>query len=168
MDETQICPCEHVAHGELGKVADEERIARVVVSPNHFKKDKTTLKPSVFPQSHIRESGLSLLRVDKMSTESIELISNAIAGTMDNQKVSGFALFSTGRVRKLKDDAGRRMLCVADDPIEADDNMPANPAHAIAISAFERNDDEILEIQSELYELINGTVLTLPSIHPED
>ncbi|MEY9560520.1 hypothetical protein [Sinorhizobium fredii] len=155
MADDVICPCENESHGDLGPVADEENVARVIVSPNHFRKGSNALKPSAFPLSHIATSGLSLLRTDCMDSDQAHQLSCAIAGQMQNQTAVGLAKLSTSALRGLRDDEDVRMLCVVDDPVAESESMPANPGHAFAISSISRSDPEILAIQQAIYDLVN-------------
>ncbi|MER8828818.1 hypothetical protein NKH73_20550 [Mesorhizobium sp. M0938] len=153
-----FCSCEQVAVGDLGPVVSTERVGRIVVSPRHFKKDGG-LKPGVFPTSHIQASGLSLFRVDHMTTAEIETQSAAIAG---NQKPAGALLCKAERVRTISEaDTDLRSLCLVDDPVKNDATLPDNPAHAVALRTQYRdsNDDpETLRIQLELIAMFGGLV----------
>ncbi len=162
--DAQYCACEAESHGDLGPVDDRERLARLVTSPNHFRKDGG-LKPGVFPLSHIRTSGLSLMRVDHMAETVITDISHKIAAQKRGESPSGLLIGTALQLRALKDDAEHRLLCVIDDPVLDAPPFPDNPAHAIAVSAKERSDEEILEIQSTLLELFEGAMVPLGTVH---
>lgn len=162
MAEAELCTCESESHGELGPVANAERLARLVTSPNHFRKDGR-LKPGAFPPSHIKASGLSLMRIDLMAEDFIVEVAQKIAKEGENLK--GLLVRTAGDLRSLKDDADDRLLCIVDDPVIGSPPYPDNPAHAIAVSSKERAEDEILEIQSALFELFDGTLIHLGSVH---
>lgn len=158
------CTCEQHSHGELGVVEDGERVARVVTSPNHIRKDGT-LKPGTFPKSHIAQSGLSLMRVDHMNVASIETVSEAIAGTKAGETLKGLAMCKAEGLRSITDEGTTdRSLCVVDDPVLDDPSMPDNPAHAIAIKSAEQDEAEILRIQGMLLDLFGG-VTPIASVH---
>lgn len=156
MVDDALCSCENEAHGDLGPVANEETVARVIVSPNHFRKGGNALKPSAFPLSHIAVSGLSLLRTDCMDGEQAHELSRAIAGQMLNQTAVGLAKLHTSELRGLRDDGDVRMLCIVDDPVAESESMPENPGHAFAITSISRSDPEILAIQQAIYDLVNN------------
>jgi len=158
--DAQYCACEAESHGDLGPVADVERLARLVTSPNHFRKDGG-LKPGVFPLSHIRSSGLSLMRVDHMSDAAIADISHKIASQKEGESPKGLLVRTAVQLRSLRNDVEERLLCVVDDPVLDTPPFPDNPAHAIAVSAKERSEAEILEIQSTLLELFDGEIVPL-------
>ncbi|WP_049735576.1 hypothetical protein [Rhizobium ecuadorense] len=164
MDGAQYCACEAESHGDLGPVSDDERLARLVTSPNHFRKDGG-LKPGVFPLSHIKSSGLSLMRVDHMQEVAITDISHKIARQKEGESPSGLLIRSALELRSLRDEVEDRLLCVVDDPVLDAPPFPDNPAHAIAVSAKERSDEEILEIQSTLFELFDGAIVSLGMVH---
>lgn len=164
MGDAQYCACEAESHGDLGPVEDPERLARVVTSPNHFRKDGG-LKPGAFPLSHIKTSGLSLMRVDRMVETVITEISHTIAAQKEGESPKGLLIRTASELRALKDDVDDRLLCVVDDPVLNSPPYPDNPAHAIAVSAKERSHEEILEIQLALLELFEGTMLPLGSVH---
>jgi len=96
-----------------------------------------------------------------MTSSSVSEISHAIAAQLAGQTPSGLLVRSADQVRALRDANDCRALCVIDDPVLDPPPLPDNPAHALAITAINRGDAEILEIQSDLFELFHGaTVLT--------
>lgn len=159
-----ICAGECRDIGEFGRVENRERVGRLVTSPNHFRKDGS-LKPGAFPISHIRASGVSLLRVDKMSEARVTEVCEAIASLKEGETPSGVLLRLVADVRSIKDDHGDQALCVLDDPVRNMPPAPDNEAHAIALSSKDRADEDILEIQSELLSLFDGTERKLGRIH---
>lgn len=155
MSETEaLCSCECVSHGELGPVTDQEHLARVVVHPTHFRKDGS-IKPGLFPLKHIRESGLSLMRADKM--DEAESTKQAMAVCSEGKKVSGVRLCRTGDLRAIVGQGGRS-LCVKDDPVKNHEGLPDNPAHAVSIRSQNQDDPEVLRIQGELTDLFGELV----------
>jgi hypothetical protein len=158
------CSCEDEAHGDLGPVVDSERVARLVTSPNHFRKDGG-LKPGAFPLSHIKTSGVSLLRVDLMQESVITEVCVAIANLKPGERPSGVLVRKAIEVRRITDYDGNQAMCVVDDPVKDDPPAPDNEAHAIAISSKARTDEDILEIQSDLLALFDQTLITLGKIH---
>lgn len=165
MSDVALCTCEHESHGDLGPVGDGERLARLVTSPNHFRKSDGRLKPGVFPLSHIQMSGVSLMRVDHMAKDFVVEVSTAIAAQISDQTPSGLLVQSAEAVRSLVDSNSVRSLCVVDDPVLDSHPLPDNPAHALAISSKVRSEEEILEIQSDLYELFAGALVALEDVH---
>ena len=159
----EICSCEHVSHGEFGPVADDEELARVIMSPAHFNKNGD-LKPGAFPLSHIRQSGLSLLRTNKMSKTDIIRIAHAIAPA--NQAPHSLAIAVAGEVRSIELIEGEQALCVLDDPVLDSPPYPDNPAHAIAISSSNRTSEEctpeVLELQEALFNKFKNQLRRIP------
>lgn len=161
----ELCQCEVVSHGALGPVGDTERLARLVTSPNHFRRNGGGLKPGAFPLSHIKDSGVSLLRVDLMSEENITEISRKIAGLKEGEQPKGLLITTAKDLRGLKDEDENRLLCVIDDPVLNSPPAPDNPAHAIAVSSKTRADDEILEIQAVLLRMFDRGITELGAVH---
>lgn len=152
------CTCEQVARSELGPIENGERLARVVTSPNHFRKDGS-LKPGTFPLTHILKSGLSLVRVDALQREEMKNISEAITGQKPGEELKGIIVCGTGSLRSISEEGSdQRALCVLDDPITDDNVLPDNPAHAIAISAVVQDETEVLRIQGLLLECFEGPI----------
>lgn len=152
------CSCEEVAHGSLGAIDDGEPISRLVFSPDHIRSADSTLKPGAFPLSHIREKGLSLVRNDKISNEDLAAFANAMAKSTPARTWHGYFKFQTACAREMTDRNGLRSVCVFDDPTSASATLPANPAHAILISADGKmSEADAKEIRSELLE--KGTLL---------
>lgn len=75
----EYCSCENVAHGALGLIEKEELVSRVVCDPRHISKKDGSIKPGVFPPSHIKEKGLSLMRPRYLSDEELKMHADAIA-----------------------------------------------------------------------------------------
>lgn len=160
----ETCSCESESHSELGPVADHERVGRLVTSPRH-RKGNGQLRPGVFPLSHIRESGLSLMRVDKMTEELITKVSTAIACLSEGQTPEGLLVRLAADVRKIKDKNNIRGVCLVDDPVFGEEGVPDNPAHAIAITALPRSDEEAVAIQQELFEIFKDQLKPLGALH---
>lgn len=154
-----VCPCEGHGHGELGPVGDDEVLMRLVVSPRHIARDGS-VKPSLFPTSHIQSSGLSLMRRDHMNAESAKVQAEAIAATANGAPV-GFRMVSAKVLRAEVDKAGARALCVIDDPVIGQEPLPDNPAHAYAIQSrpSEGHDHpDVQQIQSRLVKAFGDVV----------
>lgn len=149
-----LCSCEQVSHGDLGPVDPNERLARVVPS-RHISKDGG-VKTGLFPPSHIKLSGLSLMRMDKMTSEELIFHADVIAQFKTGDVVEGICVCITRLLREIVGDDGRRSLCVVDDPVENDPSLPDNPAHAIAIRSNSQGDDEIMRIRAELIMIFDG------------
>ncbi|MER9107340.1 hypothetical protein NKH95_25790 [Mesorhizobium sp. M0848] len=160
-----LCSCEQAKHGEMGPVVATERIARVVVSPQHFLKDGS-IKPGVFPIGHIEEKGLSLLRVDKMSGGDIHKQATAIAGDPAKQKPAGALVCTADTLRGLQSetaDGTIQALCLLDDPVIGDKQLPDNPAHAFAVRSLGRDRPETLRLQLELVNIF-GSMMAVADI----
>ncbi len=144
-------------------MADDEELARVIMSPAHFNKSGG-LKPGAFPLSHIRQSGLSLLRTNKMSKTDIIRIAHDIAPT--GQAPHSLAIALAGEVRSIELPEGAQALCVLDDPVLNNPPYPDNPAHAIALSSTDRTSEEctpeVLELQEAIFNKFKSQLRRIP------
>lgn len=153
-----------MSHGEFGPINDSERVARVVTYPNHFRKDGG-IKPGLFPPSHIRDGGLSLMRLNMMNEEELSKQAQAVAMSKPGEEPRGVRTCNASALRAIVDDEqGGRSLCVKDDPIKDDKCLPDNPAHAIAIGTRYQDDPEILRIRGELIEVF-GELTAISDIY---
>lgn len=126
----------------MGKVGDQERIVRFLLSPLHFKKDGS-LRPNAFNPTKDSDE-VSVNRLDVTPIEETKLIAKTMAARNPNNAYFGFALHT-------KQSA---ILCgvkdVTPDPIEG------NIAHAeIRLGVVRENDEipaEMLEIRDNLVE----------------
>lgn len=126
----------------MGKVGNQERIVRFLLSPLHFKKDGS-LRPNAFNPTKDSDE-VSVNRLDVTPIEETKIIAKTMAARNPNNAYSGFALHT-------KQSA---ILCgvkdVTPDPIEG------NIAHAeIKLGVVRENDEipaEILEIRDNLVE----------------
>lgn len=162
------CPCEGHGHGDLGPVAGEESLARVVVSPQHISKKDGSIKPGLFAPSHINESGLSLMRRDHMNFE--KFTEQVAAVTKKAGVAIGIRTAKASDLRAEVNAAGERDLCVHDDPIMGDEHLPDNPAHAEAKvpKKFENHlDPEVLRIQGRLMDIF-GPLVKLEDVYAKD
>ncbi|MCY4316922.1 MAG: hypothetical protein OXC66_12520 [Roseovarius sp.] len=75
----EYCSCENVAQGELGLIEPDELVARVVCNPRHIYKKDGSIKPGVFPPSHIAKTGLSLMRPEHLNEDELKMQADAIA-----------------------------------------------------------------------------------------
>lgn len=158
MEGVVFCSCELEAHGDLGSVEDSERLVRVVFNPNHIRKKDGKLKPGVFPLSHIAKSGLSLMRLEHLTPGELAAHSQNVANSSIGQSVEGLLVGRASQIRGMLDSKSCRLMCVVDDPVLNDPNIPDNIAHAISISSVVRTDDEIQELQADLLEIFSDIV----------
>ena len=156
-----LCSCEMVGHGKLGTVLDSEQLARVITSPNHVRKDGS-LKPGAFPPTHIKRSGVSVVRTAHVTVKQMVVIADAIAGNKAGEKLSGIAVCKASAIRSIRNDNEERSLCLFDDPVEGKETLPDNPAHAIIIGSNDFDHAEILRLQGELLKLF-GAPQDIPS-----
>lgn len=153
-----ICTCEEIAQSKFGVVNDNERLARVVVSPRHFKKNGS-VDPGVIPISHIEKIGLSLMRLDHMDEAELTKQAEVVAGAIGNgNTVNGVLIASALSVRNSND--GVREFCVFDDPVGATDKQPANEAHAAALLARFHDEVEIRRLRGLLFDRFSPVVPT--------
>lgn len=154
----RYCSCEQVAHGDLGPIGDQERLARLIVSPQHINASGQ-VRPGAFPLKHIGTTGLSLLRIDKMSAAEVKEIADGIAATMNGQEVFGLSIAKADQLRSVPDqNPDHRAVCALDDPVKDQAPAPDNPAHAILISTRIRAEDELLELQSVLRRIFSTPI----------
>ena len=146
------CSCEDVSHGNLGVVGDTERLARLLTD-KHFNKSNT-LKPSAFPISHIREAGLSLVRVDKVDSHELEAIAEDIRRLSGAVVNKGALLGSAAAIKKLYYQDTRAM-CVKDDPVLNDAKARDNPAHAISVATRRISEEDAKEIREQLLDIFS-------------
>lgn len=145
------CSCEAEARGPHGPVADGEPLYRAAFSPNHLDK-KGRLKPSVFPPSHIANKGLSLVRTQKVENSALAEFCHALSAMQDGRQWCGGFQFSCSILRKIRDEDGR-LICVFDDPTKAENGVPANDAHAIAVSYDgAMSDEDAMEVRATIIE----------------
>lgn len=147
------CPQEFEELGTLGPIENAEVLVRVVRSPEHLTKKKE-LKPSLFPLSHIRKTGVSVTRSGKMPIKELVSYVRAVAEMKDGQQLYGLRSATAGQIRDIKLVGDRRALCVIEDPAFDIPNVPDNPAHAIAIASIgDIQEDTIIEIQLALIKI---------------
>jgi|JI10StandDraft_1071094.scaffolds.fasta_scaffold1347569_1 hypothetical protein len=144
------CSCEDCSTSEHGVVAHAERLARVVISPNHINA-KGEVKPGVLPLSHIVGQGLSLIRRDKIDQAEMTKQAEAIAATQDGGEVKGLMITRAEAARQILDASGKeRGLCVVDDPVRDDKALPDNPAHAVIIGKGTEPEQEKMRLREAL------------------
>jgi len=161
-----VCPCEQHAHGELGTVQDGEELARLVVSPAHFRKDGT-LKPGMFPVSHL-SSGLSLLRIDHLAPNELLAQAKAIVASNEENAPAGIRMVSAAALRAELSQDGLRCLCVIDDPVIGDEKLPDNPAHAITVKSSAQDEPEILRIRQRLMEIFGPLISLVDAVKAKE
>jgi hypothetical protein len=142
MAQEQICPCEDVDRGPLGRVAEGERLGRVIMdkSKNRYISAAGKILPLHFRRRDIcafqDAVGISLLRLDRMSLEELKILIPKIIATKQGSKVKlqGLGVVLVDDLRKILDDVTLcRSLCVIDDPVVNDPlGGPDIPAHAAA------------------------------------
>lgn len=157
-----ICTCEDIAQSKFGVVNDNERLARVVVSPRHFKKDGS-VDPGVIPISHIEKLGLSLMRLDHMDEAELTKQAEVVAGAVGNGNiVNGVLIANALTVRNSNN--GEREFCVFDDPVRATDKQPENEAHAASLLARPHDDSEIRRLRGLLFGRF-GSVVPIANVY---
>lgn len=146
----EYCSCEAVAHGELGVIEPNESVARVVCDPRHIMKSDGSVKPGVFPPSHIAKKGLSLMRPKHLTAGGLRMHADAIASHDPKDTAVGVIDCEANAIRSLIEADGTRSVCLFDDPVIDDPVLPDNPAHALLIAAKEIADEDIAEIRTRL------------------
>jgi hypothetical protein len=138
-----------VAHGVLGPVEPDEIVARVVCDPRHLTKNGS-IKPGVFPPSHIAKKGLSLMRPGHLTAEGLKMHSDAVAAHDVRDTAVGVIECKASIIRALVDADGTRSVCLFDDPVIDEPALPDNLAHALLIVAKEVPDEDVAEIRTRL------------------
>jgi hypothetical protein len=156
MDLPDYCSCENVAQGDLGLIEPDELVARVVCDPRHIYKKDGSIKPGVFPPSHIKEKGLSLMRPRHLSDAEQKMHADAIASHSEKDFAVGVIEGKAQLIRALEQADGTRSVCLFDDPVKDDTILPDNPAHALLIAAKEMGDEDIAEIRTRLLTEVFG------------
>lgn len=144
-----------MAHGDLGLIAHDEPVARIVCDPRHIRKSDGALRPGVFPPSHIAKSGLSLLRPRHLTDDEVKMHADAIASHDPKDKAVGVIDCEAGPIRALVEADNIRSVCLFDDPVKNDPKLPDNPAHASLIAAREMPEDDINEVRDRLLDLFS-------------
>jgi len=144
------CSCECVSVGDLGVIAADEVVARILFNPQHIKADGT-VRSGLFSPKDIREKGVSLVRPKHLTPEALKAQADAVAENYHKPRTAeGVIECEARKVRAILDDDGERLLCLFDDPVEAKAGLPENPAHATAIGARKITDADIPQIKTLL------------------
>ena len=161
MSKEGTCACEAFAIGDLGPIADDEPLGRLIFSPEHIGQNGK-VKVGAFPLSHIREKGLSLVRITKVSPELLHQFASALSqlGTA-TRTPAGYVAFETHVAREISLDDGFRAVCVWEDPTPETDKVPRNPAHANLVANRTINPEDALEIRTKLLFAENGRDLVV-------
>jgi hypothetical protein len=144
------CSDEKKPRGKFGPVQGGEMLARIVKSPEHFNRTGQ-IKPGLFPKSHITKSGLSITRLEKIKDNDFKEYCNAVAEMKEGQKLAGIRKVLTSRIWQILNENRTRAFCVIEDPAPQIGELPANEAHAVAVTSLPvESDDEIIRLQTEL------------------
>jgi len=145
------CPEERRSHGELGVILNTEWLFRFV----DLDKDvdgKNRMKTSrLMTEEFMKTDGWSFYRVAHVAD--ILRALEVHAAQKGGGRRFGYVLIKAAVIRKIRDDAQRRAICVIDNP-ESGDPKPLDPsiapAHALAHRAREYTKDEAREIRDKL------------------
>jgi hypothetical protein len=158
-----FCSCETFAHGDLGLIEPEEPLARVVCDPRHISRKDRSIKPGVFPPSHIAEKGLSLMRPRHLSDAELKMHADAIASHDEKDIAVGVIEGEARAIRALVEADGNRSVCLFDDPVKDDPDIPDNPAHALLVAARQMPAEDIAEIRTRLLTEVFGSLNRFPT-----
>lgn len=156
-DAQNRCPRELQSRSSFGAVKDAEMLGRVACSPRHFK-GSGELKPSFISKKDVEERGLSSFRLYHLSDDEIHQLAAAIAATVPGNIAIGYVECLAGDAREIIDSDGLRALCVVDDPTEATETVPANPAHALVVASRSFDEGDIVRIRTELTEKFSALI----------
>ena len=143
------CPeelCQQSEHSP-GVVENEEDIARIVIAPEHIDAATRELKPGAFRIQHLKDRGLSLVRMQHADQQSVESRAAALAERRIGTTVEGLGVTLANNIRSLRDDEERQALCVLDD---GDEDFPP---HAIAIRSADQSDSSLRKLRGDLIDL---------------
>ena len=150
------CSQELEVRGEFGPVENAELLVRIVKAPQHIAKKTSQYKPSLFSWSDIRKNGVSLIRDQKITDDDLLKFAQALVRMKAGETLHGLLSAKAQFIRELVLTTGSRALCVLEDPVAGDPNLPDNPAHAVAISSqFIEEEDKLIEIQTKLLTLFS-------------
>lgn len=155
-DPSAYCSCEAVARGEFGVVDPKETVARVVCDPRHIRKGDGSIRPGIFPPSHIATKGLSLMRPQHLTSDELKGHADAVAAHDERDTAVGVIECTAEAIRALTQEDGIRSVCLHDDPVVDDPVLPDNPAHALLLSARELPPEDIAEIRDNLLRIFGG------------
>ncbi len=168
MSFSQNGKCEEEKHsrGNLGPVENDERLARIVKTPQHIvQKDtgsvkKGTFKLGLFSQTDITTKGVSVTRVNKVEPDWFSKYAKEVA-TEKGNLFHGTCEAQTVDIRSILDSSGERAFCVMEDPADAIASIPENSAHAIIIASKEIESDkaEVIKLQLALHEVFSKSVI---------
>ena len=158
MSRSGFCQCEAHPIGQIGPITNEEVVSRIIFARQHIGKGGRVL-PAVFPLSHIKNVGLSLVRTEKISLSDLERFASTVAQLKSDRTWHGLISFPA-QVARDQQIAGVRSVCLWEDPTPVDGTVPANDAHASLVANQEISDAEAMEIRARIW-LTNGGVNAL-------
>lgn len=159
---TDPCPCESVDHSDFGRVRDDERVLRLVVSPRHLQR-QGGLKASVFPLSQFAD-GISVTRPAHMTLEELKAEGARVAASLANsqkpepQSPVGVLSAQTADLR-ASDTLSARDFCVIDDP------EPENEAHGLVTVVGDLSEEDCRQLRDILLNRIFSGLLQFEAGH---
>lgn len=149
----EVCPAENEQQSEHspGVIEDEERLVKVIHSPEHYDQEKGTIKPGAFSAEdlHNLNRGLSLDRILHSSRESLQERAETLTGKKKERLLEGFATTIAEKIRQITHSDGERALCVIDD------GLKENPAHSICIRAGDQTKSKMRGIRGKLMDVFD-------------
>lgn len=115
--------------------------------------------PSVFPLSHIKKIGLSLVRTERIDSSELCVFASAVARLRPDNSWHGLISFPARVARELQI-SGARSVCLWEDPTPVDGSVPANDAHASLVANQDISDADAMEIRARIW-ITNGGMHTL-------
>tara|TARA_R110000868_G_C10919814_1_gene765588 strand:- start:69 stop:578 length:510 start_codon:yes stop_codon:yes gene_type:complete len=154
-DSDDVCPCERESHSDLGPIADDERIARIVRSI-HLNK-KGALKINLFSEKDLTQQGGSFNRLNHEDGDSAVARAKKTL-EQSNHQYHGLAISTAENVRKLHID-DKRAACVVDSEIKDMPPYDDNPFHGDIWGVDGLPAEDIEQLRNELLALFSVEIL---------
>ena len=90
------------------------------------------------------------MRKDHLNDKELKLHADAIASHDPKDEAVGFIACQAEQIRMMFLDDCTRAVCLLDDPIADDPELPDNPAHALLLATRKLPDEDVAEIRTKL------------------
>ena len=151
--ENRVCREEETAQSRIpgpGPVRNCENLARIVLSPLHW---KNGILDACFLTLDDLEKGWSFIRREIAGEAKIKEHGKNQIGGKSGQKMHGYAVIKTADFRAIRDDEGRQAFCILDD--EREDA----PAHAVAKKSAAREKSKLRKLRKIVLTLLKGNLI---------
>lgn len=151
-DDAPACPEEKTAQSKIpgpGPVKDGEHLARVVLSPLHWKNGELT--NDLLTTAGL-SAGESFIRRELAGERQIKAHGENITRAKPGRKMRGYAVIKTADFRAIRDSRDRQAFCILDD------ECADAPAHAVARASFPRAKGETRALRDEVMDLLRSNL----------